>query len=152
MDVNGFDCSDMVASYIGTALWSSSCWLPCMADELVDGCMNVDEEHPLHGISEGDRLDAHFDTSDCTDEMLSKAIKDCEAFKGKCEGAGLWDRMLELHDEGQIGHDLWLTRNGHGAGFWESEWEEIGDQVTSLVRNHFSELDIWIDEDGKLSF
>ena len=20
------------------------------------------------------------------------------------------------------GHDFWLTRNGHGAGFWDGDW------------------------------
>ncbi len=24
-------------------------------------------------------------------------------------------------DESQLGHDLWLTRNGHGTGFWDRE-------------------------------
>lgn len=22
------------------------------------------------------------------------------------------------------GHDLWLTRNGHGAGFWDGDWRD----------------------------
>ena len=26
---------------------------------------------------------------------------------------------LSQYDQTQIGHDLWLTRNGHGAGFWD---------------------------------
>ena len=24
----------------------------------------------------------------------------------------------------QAGHDFWLTRNGHGAGFWDGDWPE----------------------------
>lgn len=23
----------------------------------------------------------------------------------------------------RIGHDFWLTRNGHGAGFWDGDWK-----------------------------
>jgi hypothetical protein len=23
----------------------------------------------------------------------------------------------------QAGHDFWLTRNGHGAGFWDGDWD-----------------------------
>ena len=28
-------------------------------------------------------------------------------------------------DDGQIGHDFFLTRNGHGAGFWDGAWDVI---------------------------
>ena len=24
----------------------------------------------------------------------------------------------------RIGHDFWLTRNGHGAGFWDGGWND----------------------------
>ena len=24
----------------------------------------------------------------------------------------------------RIGHDFWLTRNGHGAGFWDGDWDD----------------------------
>tara|TARA_R100001530_G_scaffold106025_1_gene74048 strand:- start:761 stop:1126 length:366 start_codon:yes stop_codon:yes gene_type:complete len=24
----------------------------------------------------------------------------------------------------QAGHDFWLTRQGHGAGFWDGDWSE----------------------------
>lgn len=26
--------------------------------------------------------------------------------------------------QSQVGHDLWLTRNRHGAGFWDGDWVE----------------------------
>ena len=28
-------------------------------------------------------------------------------------------KLLQDIPLAQIGHDLWLTRNGHGAGFWD---------------------------------
>lgn len=36
-------------------------------------------------------------------------------------------------DPSQAGHDFWLTRNGHGVGFWdrpEIYGEELADQLT----------------------
>ena len=30
----------------------------------------------------------------------------------------------------QAGHDYWLTRNGHGAGFWDLGHGAIGDKLT----------------------
>lgn len=37
--------------------------------------------------------------------------------------------------EAMLGHDLWLTRNGHGCGFWESDrWsDEYRDQLDSAA-------------------
>ena len=43
------------------------------------------------------------------------------------------------------GHDFWLTRNGHGAGFWDGEWaypslyldiENCGDFLTAAAKKY----------------
>lgn len=34
----------------------------------------------------------------------------------------------------QIGHDFMLTRNGHGAGFWDRGLGEVGDYLTANCR------------------
>jgi len=36
--------------------------------------------------------------------------------------------------EAQAGHDFWLTRNGHGAGFWDGDWPETGDALTEASK------------------
>lgn len=46
----------------------------------------------------------------------------------------------------QAGHDLWLTRNGHGAGFWD-RGREHGDRLSSWAHSMGSS-DVWIDADG----
>jgi hypothetical protein len=33
-------------------------------------------------------------------------------------------------DASQAGHDFWLTRNGHGAGFWDGDWPEGERELT----------------------
>ena len=32
------------------------------------------------------------------------------------------------------GGDFHLTRNGHGAGFWDGGWPEHGDELTELAK------------------
>jgi hypothetical protein len=32
--------------------------------------------------------------------------------------------------DSHIGHNLWLTRNGHGTGFWDRDLGAIGDRLT----------------------
>lgn len=41
------------------------------------------------------------------------ALADCMRFVGMN-----WEIIKECSPE-QVGHDFWLTRNGHGAGFWD---------------------------------
>jgi len=41
----------------------------------------------------------------------------CHRLRLACAGHDGID--LSQFDAAQIGHDLWLTRNGHGAGFWD---------------------------------
>jgi hypothetical protein len=50
-----------------------------------------------------------------------------------------------------LGHNFWLTRNGHGAGFWGSDdyTNEVGD-ILSKISEKFGEVDIYIGDDGKV--
>ena len=36
----------------------------------------------------------------------------------------------------QFAHDFWLTRNGHGAGFWDRGFGEIGEKLTKMAKIH----------------
>ncbi len=54
----------------------------------------------------------------------------------------------------QLGHDFWLTRNGHGAGFWDryydnGEAEEMGNVLTRLSKP-YGESSLYIGDDGAL--
>lgn len=40
----------------------------------------------------------------------------CRQFEDACRAMSI---DLADYDMAQVGHDLWLTRNGHGAGFWD---------------------------------
>jgi hypothetical protein len=37
-------------------------------------------------------------------------------------------------DDCSAGSDFHYTRNGHGAGFWDGDWEEHGDTLTAMSR------------------
>jgi hypothetical protein len=111
--------------------------------------MDCREDHPLYGISEEDNLDDHFDTDDFSVEALKKAVADCAGFQEK-HADDLCDE-----DDGQTGHDFWLTRNGHGAGFWDGDYEdEKGERLTEGCdwQGDYGELNIWVDTDGSLYF
>ena len=50
----------------------------------------------------------------------------------------------------RVGHDLWLTQNRHGAGFWDGDWpEEIGERLTEISKK-FGECHLYVGDDGKI--
>jgi len=50
-------------------------------------------------------------------DTMREAWAACHRLRLACSGA----IDLTQFDPTQIGHDLWLTRNGHGTGFWDRE-------------------------------
>ena len=50
------------------------------------------------------------------------------------------------------GHDLWLTRNGHGCGFWDGDWpEEIGKKLTEATEK-MGWSTMYLGDDDKVYF
>ena len=80
-----------------------------------------------------------FTISDIGASTVATATKDIESF---VEQAG---DLLNDMDEEQIGHDFWLTRNHHGAGFWDRDLGEVGDKLTKLAQK-FKSLNVWQSE------
>lgn len=51
----------------------------------------------------------------------------------------------------QAGHDFWLTRQGHGCGFWDGDWPQNGEALDEAARK-FSSICLVIGDDGKIYF
>jgi hypothetical protein len=57
---------------------------------------------------------------------------------------------LSLHGSWeQGGHDFWLTRCGHGTGFWDRGTGEVGDRLTAAAKI-WGSVDFYVGDDGKL--
>lgn len=84
-----------------------------------------------------DNLEGH----DLAPETISMMRADVENF---VEYAG--DLLDELDPE-QVGHDFWLTRNHHGAGFWDRGLGELGDLLTAKAHS-YGESDLYRGDDG----
>ena len=78
-----------------------------------------------------------------SEEFLERARQDCKKFQE--ENAVL----LQGLDTQQCGHDFWLTRCGHGAGFWDSGLGEVGDKLTEAAKK-FGNIDTYIGDDGRI--
>jgi hypothetical protein len=94
----------------------------------------------------GDPLDKNYTVQDFSDDALDQAEKDWNTFKQR---AGYLLNGLNME---QVGHDFWLTRNGHGAGFWDGDYEEsIGNELTELAKS-FGSKDLYIGDNNQLYF
>lgn len=124
-------------AYIECALWSSS----------------IEEEFcARHNAATGD--DFAYDCSmqsfgftidDIAPSALTEIVADCAAFQ-ESEAADL----AELpSDSSQDGHDFWLTRNHHGAGFWDRGYGPVGDRLTSAA-NAYGESDLYVGDDERI--
>lgn len=89
-------------------------------------------------------VDVEFDSVDnngwhADDE--AKALQECTEF-AEANWADLWDVTAE-----QAGHDFWLTRNGHGAGFWDRGRGDAGRRLSDACKP-YGEAYLWLDADG----
>lgn len=91
----------------------------------------------------GNPLDARFSTADISDEAMKRIEHDCQRFQQ------VNHTLIEGETE-QAGHDFWLTRNQHGAGFWDGDWPEANGKALTDWSHACGECDVYEGDDGKL--
>ena len=117
-----------------------------MTDTLIglDDFLTAYLECALWAETDGDDpLDKNHQRDDFSDEFLQQARQDCEKF--------FTDNAADigLHCS-SAGHDFWLTRCGHGAGFWDGDWQEdVGERLTAASKT-FGCVDLYVGNDGKI--
>jgi hypothetical protein len=90
----------------------------------------------------------HKSTTDLADESLERIFKDCQSFLHQANARIQADRpSTNCSKASQGGHDFWLTRNHHGAGFWDGDWPRYGDELTAIAQS-FPQLNAHIGNDG----
>lgn len=94
----------------------------------------------------GDPLDDIFSVDDIDPASIKAARADLDAFLSDVKEAEI---DLSAWDDEQIGHDFWLTRNGHGTGFWDRPDRENGKRLTVLCKPYGSS-DAYAGDDGKI--
>lgn len=128
--MNPEDLDRMVAQYVGTALWSTN-------DESDD--------------SGGEPMDSNYGADDIAEDSLATMRADCKRFgEANAEQIERWAGNGNAWE--QAGHDLWLTRNGHGTGFWDrgvGDWPNDGLDLHA-ASNAFGECDLYVGDDGKV--
>lgn len=94
----------------------------------------------------GSPLDDVHDASDLAHSALADIKADCQQMLSEqC----LIDAINTAPGYGasQSGHDFALTRNGHGAGYWDRGLGELGEQLTQAAKSYGSQH-LYVGEDG----
>ena len=126
---------DFILAFLEAALWSST----------DDDGEPLDNEHSIAGIDPG---------------SLARLAEDCKRFQASAE----WQAALAAEDdprtalplgygctlEQSAGADFWFTRCGHGAGFWDGDWQEPHAAALDAVSRQFGHIDLYIGDDGKI--
>lgn len=88
-------------------------------------------------------------------ETLGKMEADCADFQHNY--AALLNDWYEAGEsEGRAGHDFWLTRNGHGAGFWDrfnadNPAAKLGDALSQAARSQGA-CELYVGDDGLIYY
>src|SRR5271170_4167661 len=108
---------DFTKAYIEAALWSSN--------------DNTNEQG-------GEPLDSNYSYENIASDSLHKMEADCAEFQRQ------YARELKAFyaagfGPDQAGHDCWLTRNGHGSGFWDENAPKPVIDALSAASKKFGE-------------
>jgi hypothetical protein len=93
------------------------------------------------------QLDERYTIADFTDATKKAAREICQTFIEDNEGTiDLYADAVETPDGDSAwsyaGHDLWITCNGHGAGFWSRGLGDVGERLTDAARK-LGESNVW---------
>ena len=127
------DLDDFTKSYIEAALWSTN------------------DEGDETG---GEPLDRNYGAAHIAPESLRRIISDCAHFQATYGGLLTNENLIHSRGGssvlGMAAHDFWLTRNGHGAGFWDGDWSERVEDILSKAARSYGEADLYVGDDGRI--
>ncbi|MCK5610445.1 hypothetical protein KAR91_51710 [Candidatus Pacearchaeota archaeon] len=94
----------------------------------------------------GNHLDKNFNLDNFAPETNATIRQDCEKFI--TDNETILSSIQNSPDH--IAHDFWLTRNGHGAGFWDGDYAE---PYATLLTEYCAKLggsDLYVGDDNQL--
>lgn len=115
--------------YVACALWSSN-----------------DASTPAGG----EPMDKNYCASDIDGETQRLMGEECAEFERQNRDA--LDSFYAITDRtpADAGHDFWLTRNGHGAGFWDRDAGAVGEVLTAAAHS-WGECHLYVTDAGRVA-
>jgi hypothetical protein len=90
------------------------------------------------------------DPAKISPELLASATADCRKFYN--ENHALFTdencKYTGCTPDEYAAHDFWMTRNGHGVGFWDGGWAEPAATELHRASKAFGEMEVYTGDDG----
>lgn len=145
--VSGADIDAMVSGYLECQLWAGLDY--CHARCTDPACKREDTEHPHP-------WDEHYSVDDISPEYV-QAVRDeltevvaQHPLAVRMYLTGNRKGGARQRSNGAFGHDFYLTREGHGAGFWDRGLGELGDYLTRVAKSYGGAAEIFDNGNGRL--
>ena len=127
--LSGVNIDQVVAGYLEYQLWTQQ---------------DYDHEDRISDV----RLDANYSVSDISPEYVENVRQELTEF---VTAHPLAVRMYLAHRTSyDFGGDFYLTREGHGVGFWDRGLGELGDYLTNQTDLYGAADELWDDGSGML--
>lgn len=111
----GHNLDPFTQGYLGAAEWLAKVW----AEDRDDDNLTDDERSRCRGF---------------TRKAIAEAKRDCKAFQktNKADLATYYE--ISGRDEESAGMDYWLSRNGHGVGYFDRGYDPVFDRLQEMAR------------------
>jgi len=120
---------EFTEAYITCALWATN-----------------DESDESGGVP----LDDNYGFGDIHPDTLQEMVNDCEQFQREnADDIATWESSQYTAAE-MAGHDFWLTREGHGAGFWDGDWDDAVGKRLTIASERFGEFGLCVGDHGQI--
>lgn len=126
-----FSHTDFIIGYKVAMLWANAC---------------AEQDGQLVHLSDTDLTATIWDF---TPEAEAQVQSDCDDFLTPGTIGEIESVLSDTYDSEYAGHDFALTRNHHGAGFWDRGFGETGESLTTWAHS-FGEASLFVDADEKV--
>lgn len=139
---NSFDIKEIMKHYLACAVWTEEEQIAQSEEEDITDKYGDSEE--INDMIPRDEISVE----NFSDDSKIKAYMDIKKFLSM---DGVQDIFAQNDiDASDIGNDLWLTRNGHGTGFWDRDYDEEDVEVLTKACREMGGSDVYLGDDGKL--
>lgn len=152
-DLSQSDINEILRGYIECALWTEQ-------EKLEDeATLDIDDEEysEMDDAEKIINLQGKFDRKTFTsfiseDIDVDSRIDAYNDIKDFIKNAGDEAAQEAISENGlfKLGMDIWFTRNGHGAGFFDHNYEN--EEPLIKAGQNLKQKDLYVGDDGKLYF
>lgn len=155
------ELNQILSGYIEAALWTeeenlkdqqSSDYREYFSDD-EDDEDETDELEKLIRISQkkNKKPIQNFVLEDIEPDSRIQAYLDIKKFI-EIAGNNSIKEAIQENGLSKLGHDIWLTRNGHGAGFFDHNYEYETEKALMNAAKQLNSVDMYLGDDDKIAF